>query len=63
MADQPYKKIRREQVTLKILLKNGWAWLDRDWKLANLLVEDDKIAAIGPDAGQTADKVIDAAGK
>ena len=55
MADQPYKKIRREQVTLKILLKNGWAWLDRDWKLANLLVEDDKIAAIGPDAGQTAD--------
>ena len=48
---------------MKILLKNGWAWLDRDWKLANLLVEDDKIAAIGPDAGQTADKVIDAAGK
>lgn len=48
---------------MKILLKNGQAWLNHTWQAADLLVEGDRIAAIETDIAQQADQVIDAAGK
>lgn len=48
---------------MRILLKNGQVWLDRTWRSADVLVDEDKIAQIGEHLEATADQVIDAAGK
>lgn len=48
---------------MSILLKNGQAWLNHSWEPADILVEENKIAAIGRDIGAAADEVIDVAGK
>lgn len=48
---------------MKILIRNGKLWLKRVWKSADLLVEGNKIVAIGEGICQEADKIIDAGGK
>lgn len=48
---------------MNILIKNGRVWIDRAWQPADLLVADDRIAAVGQDIGAQAGQIIDAEGK
>lgn len=48
---------------MRVLIKNGTVLTDVDEYKADVLIEDEKIAAIGFNLDETADQIIDATGK